>query len=557
LDLSGLWRGQRRFHSGRNVTEPYDYVIVGAGTAGSVLANRLSLDPATRVLLLEAGPTDNHPFIRMPKGFAKVAFDPKLCWYFPIESELASGKPEVWLRGKTLGGSSSINGELYVRGLSSDFDAWAAEGLTGWGWSELLACFRDLENHVLGATDYRGGHGPLHVSVPSNGRQPAIRAFVEAAKQMGLPYAEDYNAPGGERVGLFPQTVHRGRRVSAATAFLAPARGRRNLEVLTGQFARSIEFNGRRARGIVCADTAGVLRSFQGREIILCAGALNTPKLLQLSGIGPPAVLQKAGIDVLHASPLVGANLREHRYLRFQYRLKTAISANPQLRGLGLALNVARYYLTHTGPLASGAFDVGAMVKSHPSVKVPDIQINMVPMSMDMRGSGFALEAEPGLQIITYPMRPTSEGAVSITSADPTAPLKIRANYLSSEYDRAVSVAMVPRVRELFAQPALRAIVQEETMPGAMLSSSDEIINTLVRAAGRGQGAGPGQHAACTCAMGRSPEAPLDTALRVNGVEGLRVMDASVLPTMVSGNTNAPILAMAWRAADIIRQTRA
>lgn len=532
----------------------YDYLIVGAGSAGCVLANRLSENPGNRVLLLEAGLPDRNPFIHMPKGFAKVVMNPKLCWYYPIETQTAAARPEVWIRGKMLGGTSSLNGLLYVRGLPRDFDEWAERGAVGWGWSDLLPCYRAMEDHALGATAYRGAGGPLHVSIPADRRQPAVLAFVQAAVEMGIPFKEDFNAPGDEGVGYFPQTVRAGRRVSAADAFLAPARKRSNLRIVTGIDVEHVVFAGRRATGVSAIGADGVRQTFHAKEVILCAGAINTPRLLQLSGIGPPEILQAAGIDIRHASPGVGANMREHRYMRFQFRLKGPASCNGEYSGVRLAANVMRYFFRRSGVLASGAFDAGIALKTQAGLERPDVQINMVPVSIDVNGTGpgMTFEKEPGIHVIAYPMRPESRGSVAITSADPAAAPRIRAAYLTDERDRDASVRMVDMVRRLFAQPALRAIVAEETMPGAVVREPADIVATLTRSGGRTQGSGPGQHASSTCAMGVDAMAVVDPSLRVIGVEGLRVMDCSILPAMISGNTNAPVMAMAWRAADII-----
>lgn len=289
-----------------------------------------------------------------------------------------------------------------------------------------------------------------------------------------------------------------------------------------------------------------------GGEIILCAGALNSPKLLQLSGIGPAEALRSVGVQVLHANSEVGANLREHRYLRFQYDLKRPVSYNNRLRGWRLGASVARYYLFRSGVLATGAFDAGVALKTLPNLKRPDIQINMVPISLNPAAAGFALDATPGMQVIAYPMRPESRGRLVICSLDPDTPPRIDSGYLTDPRDLDTSVRMVGVVRRLFEQPALRAIVQSETMPGTVVQSVEQIRRVLSSEGGRNQMSGPGQHAACTCAIGAGASAVVDPALRVVGVEGLRVMDGSVMPSMVSGNTNAPIMAMAWRAADIM-----
>jgi choline dehydrogenase len=524
--------------------ESYDYVIVGAGSAGCVLANRLSADPRNRVLLLEAGGSDRHPLIDMPRGFGRTLADPRWVWTYQVEKTGGGNAPEYWVRGRTLGGSSSVNGMVYVRGLPSDYDGWEAQGCDGWGWKDLGPCFRAIEDHALGGGDGRGTGGPLKVTPHPRG-QPLCEAMIEGARELGLPITEDLNTLDDQGFGYQPRTIFRGRRQSAAIAFLHPVRRRPNLHVLAGAQALRIEFDGRRATGVRLRTREGERSVRAAREVILAAGALHSPKLLQLSGVGPAALLRQHGIEVVAASEDVGRNMREHRLLALQFRVDRG-SQNREFAGAGLAASALRYLLLRSGPLASAAFEVGGFVKTRSDLARPDAQLGMGPMSVDRSRTGFVMERHPGALCGGYPMRPESRGVVAITGADSSAPLSISPNYLSEEADRRTSVGIVRLIRRLFAQPALRSFGAEETWPGAGLQRDDEIIDAFHRI---GQA---GYHAAGTCRMGPDAGSVVDTRLKVRGVEGLRVADISVMPSLVSGNTNAPAMAMAWRAADLI-----
>ena len=528
---------------------PPDYIIVGAGSAGCVLAHRLSANPATSVLLVEAGPEDTSPSIAMPKGIRRTHRDPKLVWRFRVTADAGRGEWRgSFLGGKVLGGTSAINSMLYVRGQPQDYDDWVALGAPGWGWSAMAPCFKMIEDHHLGASDTRGAGGPLHVG-SSRARDAVCEAFIQAGVALGLRQKDDLNELDQEGIGFFPTTIEHGRRVSAARAFLAPIRTRANLTVATGTLVTKILFDGRRAVGVE-GITRGVRREFRaGRGVVVCAGALQSPKLLQLSGVGPAAHLHSLGVPVVCDSPGVGANLRDHWGLRLQFRLVGAAGHNRWLRGLGLRISRLRYSLFRTGILSSAPAEVGAFVKAMPGTRRADAELHFSPFSVVPNTS--AIERQPGLQCTVRSLRPESQGSVGIRCSDPMASPEIRGNFLTADYDQRLTVEMVRYVRNLVRQAPLRPYVGEETFPGPVCRSDSEIVDTCRRLGS------PGSHFAGTCKMGQDRMAVVDERLRVRGVSGLRVVDGSIMPTLVSGNTNGPIMAIGWRAADLILEEAA
>jgi choline dehydrogenase-like flavoprotein len=533
----------------------FDYIICGAGAAGCVVANRLSADPKVRVLLIEAGPSDRTWLTRMPRGFARLLLNQRRARYFQTGPDNGA-KPggEMWSRGRMLGGSSSINGMLYFHGLPQDYDHWEALGNTGWGWDTIVAVFRQMEDHALGSGVARGVGGPVKVTINPE-RSRLMDEVIAAGEAIGYAPVEDLNEPGPDRIGYTPFNIGKAQRSGAAQAFLHPVANRPNLTILTGTLVHRILFEGRRAVGVQAQGQEGVRTLRAGREVILAGGALQTPQLLELSGIGAAGRLRDHGIGVLHDSPGVGENLREHCLIIMQRRLLKPWSLNAQFSGWRAPLNVARWFALRSGPMAFPGFDAAALVACDPDATHPDAHLIFSRTSMDLRSwdgwtKGPQLERAHGMQLMGYPSQPRSQGSVHIRSADPTEAPEIKVNYLTDEHDRRVSIHMFRAMRRLIEHPSLAEVVGEETIPGPRVQTDDEIIDAFATYSG------PGYHACGSARMGSDPMAVVDSRLRVHGVSGLRVVDISIFPTQTSQNTGAPAMAVAWHAADIINEDR-
>ncbi len=526
--------------------ETVDYVVVGAGSAGCVLANRLSEDAGTRVLLLEFGGKDNSVYIQMPVAFSIPLNKPRFDWGFHSEPEPGlKGRRIHQARGKVIGGSSSINGMAYVRGHPGDYEEWVGQGASGWSYAEVLPYFRRLEDCVYGADDYRGSGGPVGVCNGNGMKNPLYRAFVDAGRQAGYGETADYNGERQEGFGRMDMTVRNGVRASAANAYLKPVLGRQNLELRMHALTTRVLIEQGRAVGVEYRRGGRTHRVRATREVILSASAFNSPKLLMLSGIGPAEQLKAQGIEVRHDLPGVGANLQDHLEVWVQQACTQKITLNAWLNPLARAAIGVRWMLFKDGLGASNQFESNGYIRSREGLRFPDIQYHFLAGAIAYDGSS-AAEGH-GFQVHLGHNKPKSRGRLTLASADPEAAPKLFFNYLSEEADRAAYRAGLRLTRELFAQPAFDPFRGEELAPGRQVQSDDEIDDWVAGAAETAY------HPAGTCRMGRDPLAVVDPECRVRGVEALRVVDSSIMPTVTNGNLNAPTLMIGEKAADMIR----
>lgn len=522
----------------------FDYIVIGAGSAGCVLANRLSENPNHRVLLLEAGSRDKSLFIHMPAGVAELLKGGPYNWAFETAPEPhLNNRGLYWPRGKGLGGSSAINGMIYIRGHRSDYDDWAAMGNQGWSYADVLPYFKKSMNQERGANDYHGVHGPLDVEDPKSGNE-LFDVFIQGGREAGIPYNPDFNGAQQEGVGPYQLTIGNGKRSSAATAYLTPILSRANLRVETNALVSKILFDKHRATSVRYIQNQRVKEAVAGREIIVCAGAVQSPQILQLSGIGDADELKRFGLDVIKHLPGVGKNLQDHLDVSVQHYCRKPITLFSQTRLPNKLMTLFQYLLFKNGLGASNGLEAGAFVKTDPALSRPDIQLHFIPAFMldHARQDG----PDHGYMLHACQLRPESRGYVALNSADPKDPPAIQPNYLSAVKDLEVMVKAVKIARRIFAASSFDPYRGPEYLPGPDIQTDEEIA-AFIR-----QHAETIYHPVGTCKMGHDAAAVVDPQLRVRGVQGLRVVDASVMPTLIGGNTNAPTLMIAERAADLI-----
>jgi len=523
-----------------------DFIVVGAGSAGCAVAARLSEDPATRVLLLEAGGEDRNRWIHIPLGFGKTFADPSVNWCYETEPDPgASNRRVFWPRGKVLGGSSSINGMVYIRGQAEDFDHWRQLGNTGWSFEDVLPYFRRSEHQARGANAFHGTGGPLCVSDVA--KHPICEAFVAATTELGFPRNDDFNGASQDGVGYHQTTTRNGKRCSTAVGYLRPAMQRANLRVMTEALTEKIVFEGRRATGVTFLQNGRAITAHAAREVILCGGAVNSPQLLMLSGIGPQEQLTDFGIPVVHHLPGVGKSLQDHYSAPIKLRCKLPITVNDVMLSNARKLKAGlEYYMLHRGPLSMISSPAALFARTRPELASPDVKISISPFSADRPQDG--LHRFSGFTSIAYQLRPESRGEIKLKSPDPSNAPAVYPNYLATESDQRTIVAGLKLIRQILATPQMQALIVAEFQPGPAVESDAELLDYA-----RNRG-GTVYHPTSTCKMGTDPMAVVDAELRVHGIEGLRVADASVMPTVVSGNTNAATIMIGEKVADMVRQ---
>jgi choline dehydrogenase len=523
----------------------FDYIVVGAGSAGSVLANRLSANPKYRVLVLEAG-RESHPWSRVPVGFAKLIEHPAANWLYASEPEAGTGNRRIPVpRGKLLGGSSSINGMVFVRGQSHDYDSWAQLGNRGWSYREVLPIFRDMESYQGDADDeFRGRGGPLKVT-ESHETGPIYDALIRAAGEVGIAYTKDYNGASQDGIGMTQATIRNGRRMSTAVCYLDPARGRPNLTIQANALTECLLIEGKRCVGVRYRSNGQIHEARAGREVIVSAGSINSPQLLELSGIGQPDLLTGLGIEIRHALKGVGENLRDHYSPRMKWTVPASlgITYNDKARGLGLVWQALKYALTNKGLLGLPAAPIRAYIRTRAGLDAPDAAISWIPF---LAGSNFKLAKDSGVTAITNILRSESTGSIHLAAKAPQTPPAIRFNFLSAQLDRDVTLEAMRITRRIMTAPAMQGIATDEIAPGINIDADDELLDWVRN------NAETTYHPIGTCKMGSDPMAVVDDQLRVHGMAGLRVADASIMPTLTSGNTNAPSIMIGEKAARMV-----
>jgi choline dehydrogenase len=526
-----------------------DFIVVGAGSAGCAVAARLSEDPVTRVLLLEAGGEDFNRWIHIPLGFGKTFADPSVNWCYETEPDPGAGDRRVfWPRGKVLGGSSSINGMVYIRGQAEDFDHWRQLGNTGWSFDDVLPYFRRSEHQTRGANRFHGTDGPLCVSDVA--QHPICEGFIAATTGLGFPSNDDFNGASQDGVGYHQTTTRNGKRCSTAVGYLRPAMQRANLKVVTGALTEKILFEGRRAVGVTFRQHGGLCTARAAREVILCGGAVNSPQLLMLSGIGPQQHLAGFGIPVVHHLPGVGQSLQDHYSAAIKLRCRLPITVNDVMLSNARKLKAGlEYYLFHRGPLSMISSPAALFARTRPELASPDIKCSISPFSAERPQDG--LHRFSGFTMIAYQLRPESRGEIKLKSPDPFDAPAVHPNYLATETDQRTIIAGLKLCRRILATPQMRSFIEAEFQPGSAVESDEELLDYARR---RG---GTVYHPTSTCKMGSDPMAVVDPELRVHGVDGLRVADASIMPTVVSGNTNAAAIMIGEKTADMVRRPAA